>query len=398
MTIQTQRQHRLARTVALVTVVALLLTAALWLLLREPGGRKITAYFDRTVGLYAGSTVRILGVPVGEITSVSPEGSVVRVDLLVDGEVPVPAEARAVVVSPSLVSDRYVQLTPAYSGGAELASGGVITQDRTITPVELDELYASLDKLSTDLGPNGANADGALSAVVDTAANNLRGNGRSLNDTVRQLADAASTLDSSKGDLFGTVDSLRRFTQVLADSDSQIHEFYGRLDDVATVLADDSDEVGSALHSLAGALTDVDTFVRDNKDLIAANVSKLTGVSKALVDQRGALAEVLDVMPLGITNLVNAYDAASGAIGARADFNELTHPPVLMVCQLIKTTLPAQVPDTINDLCAKLAPVLDGALRLPSVAETLAALQQGRLPPLPLPLAEVLIPNGSGPR
>jgi phospholipid/cholesterol/gamma-HCH transport system substrate-binding protein len=396
MTIETRRQHRLARTVALVAVAALVLSAVFWFVLREPGGRKITAYFDRTVGLYAGSTVRMLGVPVGEITGVAPEGEVVRVDLLLDGDVPVPENARAVVVAPSLVSDRFVQLTPAYSGGPEMASGAVIPKDRTVTPVELDELYASLDRLSTDLGPNGANANGALSAVVDTAAANLRGNGKSLNDTLRQIADAATTLDGAKGDLFGTVDSLRKFTGVLAESDRQVHEFYGRLGDVTTFLANDSEQVGMALDSLAGALTDVDSFVKENKDLLAANVGKLTGVSKALVDQRAALAEILDVMPLGITNLINSYDAASGGIAARANLNELTHPPVLMVCQLIKNAMPTQVPDTLKNICGQLAPILDGTLKLPSIGEVLSSLQQGKLPPLPLPLAEVLIPSGGG--
>jgi phospholipid/cholesterol/gamma-HCH transport system substrate-binding protein len=169
-----------------------------------------------------------------------------------------------------------------------------------------------------------------------------------------------------------------------------VHSFYGRLADVSTFLADDRQDVANALSSLATALGDVKSFVDDNKDLIAANVQKLTGVTKALVDQRAAIAEILDVAPVGATNLINSYDAASGSIGVRADLNELTHPPILMVCRLLQQGTPKAVPQTLTDICTKLAPVLDGTLKLPSVAETLSSLQQGKLPPLPVPLLEVM--------
>jgi ABC-type transporter Mla subunit MlaD len=271
-----------------------------------------------------------------------------------------------------------------------MASGTVIPRTQTASPVELDDLYASVNKLTTQLGPNGANKDGAVSDLLDSLAGTLKGNGQNLNDTVQQLAAAASTLSNSKEDLFATVDNLGKFTDALAKSDSAVHAFYGRLADVSTFLADDRQAVGDALNSLAAALGDVKSFVDENRDLLSANVQKLTGVTKALVDQRAAIAEILDVAPVGATNLINSYDAASGSIGVRADLNEFTHPPILMVCRLIEQGTPKAIPATLTDVCKKLAPVLDGTLKLPTVAETLQSLQQGKLPPLPVPLLDVM--------
>lgn len=79
-----------------------------------PGGsvKHVTAYFNRTVGLYAGNDVRVLGAPVGEVRSVEPEGAKVRVEMTYDADREAPANARALVVSPTLVSDRHVQLAP----------------------------------------------------------------------------------------------------------------------------------------------------------------------------------------------------------------------------------------------------------------------------------------------
>ncbi|SFW89989.1 MCE family protein [Amycolatopsis australiensis] len=389
MTIRTYRGRSLVTWLAFACVLALLLTAGLWLVFRASTGTTLSAYFGKTVGLYAGSSVRVLGVPVGRVTGVTPEGDAVRVDMRVD-DVPLPADVGAVVVAPSLVSDRYVQLTPAYDSGPQLATGTVLPRERTATPVELDDLYSSLDKLSTALGPNGANKDGALSGVLDTAANTLKGNGSSLNSTVGRLADLAKTLDGSKDDLFSTVQNLNSFTGALAQSDRQLDEFYGRVADVSRFLAADSSDVGAALRSLGGALGDVQQFVNDNKAALESNVDKLASLSKVLVDQRAALAEVLDIAPTGATNFINSYDAASGTIAVRDNLNELTNPPILTACRLISSFTPKQVPDTLGGICKQLAPVLDGALKLPTIPQVLNSLQNGELPPLPLPLVDVM--------
>lgn len=396
MTVETRAGRSLVTWLGFACVAALLLTAGIYLMLRDTGGTKISAYFGKTVGLYAGSSVRVLGVAVGEVTAVTPAGQAVRVDMKVNDDVPIPKDVGAVVVSPSLVSDRYVQLTPAYDSGPTLASGTVLARDKTATPVELDDLYASLDKLSTALGPNGANKNGAFSDLLDTAAANLKGNGKDLNSTVSRLAELAGTLDDSKDDLFSTVKNLNSFTSALSQSDSQLNEFYQRLADVSGFLADDSHDVGAALDSLATSLQDVKQFVADNKNGLSSNVAKLASLTKVLVDQRAALAEVLDIAPTGATNFINTYDAASGTIAVRDNLNEITNPPILTVCRLISAGTPKPIPDTLGSICKKLAPVLDGTLKLPSIPQAINSLENGQLPPLPLPLSDVLTQKPGG--
>ncbi len=386
-------ESRASRRAALVVVYAcalvLLVSAALWWVTMGRSGTRITAYFTKAVGVYAGSEVKVLGIGVGRIDDVSPRGDMVRVDMTVDDGVEIPADAQAVVVAPSLVSDRYVQLTPAYESGPLMTGGTVIPLDRTATPVELDDLTASVNDLATALGPNGANADGALSDVLDTAAANLSGNGELFGETVRQLSDASAALADSRGDLFTTVDNLSKFTKALADSDAQVRSFNDKLADVSGYLADDRDDLGVALTSLGTALTDVHGFIAENKDGIRSNVDKLTGVTQALVDQRAAIAEILDVAPLAMSNFLSTYDAASASFAIRGNLNELTYPPVLMLCRTIAAGTPTQLPTTLSDLCKQLAPYLDGTLGLPTPAEALGALSSGQLPPLPIPLVDL---------
>ena len=131
-------------------------------------GKQVTAYFTETIGVYPGSTVRVLGVPVGSVDAIQPEGTQVKVTMTVNSGVAVPADAKAVVVAASVVSDRYIQFTPAYTGGPQLADNAVIPVSRTAVPVEVDQIYASLNRFAQALGPNALNKNGALSELVKT--------------------------------------------------------------------------------------------------------------------------------------------------------------------------------------------------------------------------------------
>lgn len=306
------------RIAAVVAVLAVVTAGALWWIFGGDGDKRVTAYFSRAVGVYAGSDVQVLGVRVGGVESVTPRGDRVEVVFTVDREVRVAAGTKAVVVAPSVVSDRYVQLTDLAHGGPQLADGAVIPESRTATPVELDELYASLDTLVTALGPNGANRAGALSDLLDTGAANLRGNGKAVNDTVRDFAQAARTLSGSADDLFATVDQLQSFTSMLAGNDQQVAGVNRQLDRVWHTLAADRDELSTALRTLAGALGDIQGFIKDNRAAIKSNVDKLARTTRLLVNNRASVAEALDVAPLAATNVVNAFDPVSQTLQGRA--------------------------------------------------------------------------------
>ena len=123
MTFTTARSRDLGRGVAIACVLALFVALALWYLLSGAGGRRITTYFGSTVGLYAGNEVRVLGVAVGTVEEVEPQGDQVRVELLVDEDVPIPVDASAVVVAPSLVTPSVVSWKLSKVPGVSRAAG-----------------------------------------------------------------------------------------------------------------------------------------------------------------------------------------------------------------------------------------------------------------------------------
>ncbi|MGH3738265.1 MAG: MCE family protein [Micromonosporaceae bacterium] len=303
--------------IAVALVLAAVAAIALWRL--QSPDHKVTAHFTRTVGIYPGSDVRILGVKVGTIQDVIPEGRTVKVTMEYDSSYKVPADVKAVVVPPSLVSDRYIQLAPAYTGGPTLRDGADLPKDRGVTPMELDEVYLALDDLAKALGPDGANSTGALSKLLKVGRANLEGNGEQLGSTLNDLSKALETVAEGRKDLFGTIDNLQKFTKVLAESDKEVRRFNTQLAGVSEQLAGEREELAAALKNLGIALGHVTKFVRDNREELVKNIDGLTDVTAALVRQKTALIEILDIAPLGLSNLALTYNAKSGTTDSRSN-------------------------------------------------------------------------------
>ncbi|VVJ19978.1 MCE-family protein MceD [Amycolatopsis camponoti] len=316
------------RFIAAAILLALVVTAALWWVFSGTGEHHVTAFFSRAVGVYSGSDVRVLGVRIGQVDSVTPRGEQVQVDMTVDGSVGIAEDTTVLVIAPSVVADRYVQFAKPARGGPRLKNGASIPVRRTATPVELDQLYASLDSLSKALGPNGANSQGALSDLLKTGAQNLQGNGQAFNDSVRNFAQLARTLAGNSGDLFGTVDELQRFTTMLSTNDQQVSGVNQQLAQISGTLAANSGELAHALDSLGQALGDVQTFIRDNRGAIKSTVDDLVTTTRTLVEQRQSLADTLDGAPLAVTNVLNAIDPATGRLRGRGNLDYYLPLPV----------------------------------------------------------------------
>jgi virulence factor Mce-like protein len=303
---------------ALAVAAAVIALTATFFLVRTPAETKtVSAHFSRAVSVYEGTDVRILGVNVGSVTAVIPEGESVRVEMEYDAKYSLPANAQAVIVTPTLVADRFVQLTPAYTSGKTLADGAEIALPDTGVPVELDRIYASLRDLSEALGPNGVNKDGSLNHLLRAGAHALDGKGKLGNEMLTNLARAAATFGEGSGDLFATVSDLAEFTSTLAANDRLVRAFIKDLAGVSSSLVSERTELQQALASVARAVGTVKTFVHDNRAALVTDVEKLTRVMKTINSEKESIDDALRIAPVAIGNLSLAYNNRSGSIGSR---------------------------------------------------------------------------------
>jgi phospholipid/cholesterol/gamma-HCH transport system substrate-binding protein len=334
------RGRRLIAAGAVLVVVA----AAAVVVLDGRSQRRLVAHFSSAVGISEGSSVRVLGVRIGQVVSVTPQGRSVRVEMRYDDKQRIPAGAQALIIPPSVVSDRYVQLAPAYNGGPALPDGADVPLEHTAVPVEIDDIYRALDDFNRALGPDGANADGALKDLIAAGRANLEGNGESLHTTLDEASRALSTLADGRQDLFGTVVNLQRFTTALALSDQQVRTFNQQLAAVSGQLAGERDDLAAALRSLATALGDVTAFIKQNRAELTSNVEALADVTGILMRQQKAIIEILDVAPLTLSNLNLAYNARSGTLDTRDDALGPYDPASYVCSALVDLAAASQVP------------------------------------------------------
>ncbi len=327
------RRHR---TLFAVVLVAVLAGGAAVVATGDRTHRNVVvAYFDNSNGLFPGDDIRVLGVPVGSVLAIEPQPDRAKVTFAYDHDVEIPADAKAAILSPQLVTGRAIQLTPAYSGGPVMTDGAVIPQDRTVVPVEWDDFRDQLQRLTDLLAPAEPGGVSTLGEFVNTAADNLRGQGGSIRDTVLKLSQTLSTLGDHSEDIFATFTNLSTVVSALHDSSGALEQLNGNLANVSSLLADNPDKVGLAVEDLNAVAIEVKTFAEENRDVIGTTSDKLTSISDALVGSLDDIKQTLHIAPTTIGNFDNIYEPANGALTGALAVNNFSN-PIEFLCGAIQ--------------------------------------------------------------
>jgi virulence factor Mce-like protein len=291
------------------------------------GPRTITACFTSATGIYPGDEVRVSGVKVGTIDAIRPVGSQAKIVMKVDRDVPVPAEAKAVIVAQNLVSARYVQLAPAYRfTGPTMSDGAQIPVDRTAVPVEWDEVKDQLMRLATDLGPKSDVSGTSTGRFIDSAANALDGNGEKLHQTLTQLAGVGRILADGSGNIVDIIKNLQTFVTTLRESTEQIVSFQNRLATISSVLDDSRSDLDASLRDLSVAIAEVQRFIAGSRDQTSEQIQRLANVTQNLVDHRTDVENLLHAAPSGIANGYNVYNPDTGTPVGSIVLNNYSNP------------------------------------------------------------------------
>lgn len=360
--------------VALALVLCLSLVGATVVLIRgadEPPRTHLTAYFVNSNGLYVGDEVRILGLPVGKIDRIEPQPNQVKISFWVDGSYKVPAEVNAAVISPSLVSVRAIQLTPAYTAGPTIADDATIPLQRTAVPIEWDDLRQQLVKLTDALQPTQPGGLSTLGQFVSTSANNLRGQGVDIRDTVIKVSQAFAALGDHSQDLFGTIRNISILVTALQSSTDLLRQLNQNLAGVTGLLSNGTDEVGAAVQDINDVIGDVQSFVADNKETIGTTSDKLASVTTALNQSLDDLKQTLHITPTAFSNFINIYQPAQAAFTGAIAINNFAN-PISFLCGAIQAASRLGAEQS-SKLCVQyLAPIIKNRqYNFPPIGENL---------------------------
>ena len=352
---------RTALVIGTVVLIAAIVAAFFgWKAYQRLTKNTVTAYFTQTLALYPGDKVQIMGVQVGKIEKIEPDGDKMKVTFNYEKKFKVPANATASILNPSLVASRTIQLAPPYTGGPVLENGAVINLDRTQVPVEYDDLRDSLDKLLTDLGPTPAQPKGPFGDIIESAADGFAGKGEQLNKTLKGLSEALYALNEGRGDLFSVVKSLALFVNALYKSDQQFVALNYDLAKFTNAFTNTDREVANALQDLNQLLATTRDFIGKNGEVLAHDVDNLADVTNAILqpEPRDGLETGLHVLPNLGANVVNISAPNAGGIMSVPVINNFAN-PMQFICSAIQAGSRLGYQES-SELCAQyLGPILD---------------------------------------
>ncbi len=324
--------------VVLASTLVLVLVAGLFVAMRasdQAARAVVVGYFDDSNGLFAGDNVLIRGVPVGKVLKVEPQPLRSKISFWFDRKYKVPADAKAAILSPQLVTGRSIQLPPPYTRGPTMSDGAVIPADRTAVPVEWDELRNQLERLTDLLKPTEPGGVSTLGALVNTAADNLRGQGSGIRDTIIKLSQTLSTLGDHRDDIFATLRNLSTLVTALHDSTGLLEQLNHNLAAVSSPLADDPNKIGQAVEDLNAVVADVQNFVADNREAVGTVSDKLASISRAVVDSLDDIKQTLHIAPTPLQGYNNLYRPAYGGLSGELEVNNFSN-PITFLCGAVQ--------------------------------------------------------------
>lgn len=289
---------RKALAAALAVTVAVAV-AGWYVFIRTDQSRTMYADFSFVSGIYAGSEVTVLGVGVGSVTAVEPHGTSVRVSMSMPTSVDIPADASAYVLSPAVISDRHVELGPAYTGGDTLANGDVIPVERTHAPIDFDALMGSVSTLADTFAPG----RGDVGDLLSRGAAGWKGQGEQFNSAVRDLASATSVVGARSEDIGVLVTNLNAVMKAMDARQISLDQMIGDLGALGDQWSSQNLDISQPLQDLRVVFDQLDTFTATHGDDVGAIAENVRTLSDTLAAKQPELAEFMDLVPLTMQNL-----------------------------------------------------------------------------------------------
>lgn len=341
---------------------------------------RVTAYFEKAIGLFKNSDVMILGVPVGKITRVDPAGNSVRVDMEISDEYKVPADAFAQIVPISVIADRFVQLAPVYESGPTLEDGAVLDLDDTQIPAELDDVFRQLKKLLDAIEPGKPGEPGALGSLIVQLDETLRDRENDLRGTLINGAELTSTLAEAEDDISGLLINLDNLFSKLSTRSGAIGELNTNFALVMRALVESRSDLEGTLTNLANLTHEVADVVSDNRARLGEELRLAAKITEVVVKNRDSVEQSLQWLPVVGEGLKKAYHPEPiDAVDVRDNAN------AKLECEILDPLPPSPIKDALEEFCQDQT----GAPSEPDVTTGATTFEAGKSPTCTLGVKKV---------
>jgi phospholipid/cholesterol/gamma-HCH transport system substrate-binding protein len=254
----------------------------------------------------------------------------------------------------------------------------IIPQERTAVPVEWDDFRQQLQKLTDTLQPTRPGGVSTLGGFVNTAADNLRGQGTNIRDTLIKLSQAFSALGDHSTDIFSTVKNVSILVSALQSSADLLRQLNQNLAAVTGLLSNDPTEISNAVTDINAVVGDLNTFLAANRDTLGTTSDKLASITTALNQSLDDLKQTLHVAPNAFQNFINIYQPSQGAFTGALAFNNFAN-PISFLCGAIQAASRLGAEQAAKLCVQYLAPIIKNRqYNFPPLGENLFVGQSAR--------------------
>jgi len=286
------------------------------------GAADYSARFTDVTSLNTGDDVRIAGVKVGQVTSISVvDRRQADVHFSVQSDITLPASVTATIKYRNLVGQRYIALDQGTGPvNGTLAPGGAIPLDRTQPALDLTELFNGFKPLFQALSPDDVNQ---LSYEIIQV---FQGEGGTIDSLLASTAQLTSTIANKDQVIGQVIDNLNTVLTTVNAHGTQLADLVTTTQQLVSGLAADRQPISDAIGSLGQLATATAGLLDQGRAPLQADITALGTLSKNLNDSQSVVEHFIQFLPTKLAKIIPTASygswfnfflcSASGTVGA----------------------------------------------------------------------------------
>ncbi|MEM6106078.1 MCE family protein [Mycobacterium sp. 050272] len=283
-------------------VVMSILTAFLFFIFgqyRTGSTNGYSAVFTDVSRLKPGQSVRVAGIRVGTVNSVSlqPDKKVV-VKFDADRNIVLTEGTRAAVRYLNLVGDRYLELIDGPGSPKLLAAGGQIPVNRTQPALDLDLLLGGLKPVTQGLNARDVNA--LTSALLQV----FQGQGGTLESLFAKTTSFSNALADNDQTVQQLIDNLNIVVGTVSKDGKQFSGAVDRLEQLISGLSDDRNTIGTAVDALDRGTASLASLLSSARPPLSGTIAELNRLAPILDGDKDRLDAAIQKAPNNYRKLV----------------------------------------------------------------------------------------------
>jgi phospholipid/cholesterol/gamma-HCH transport system substrate-binding protein len=264
------------------------------------GSDTYSARFTDVTSLNTGDDVRIAGVKVGQVDSISiVDRQQAEVRFTVQNDVRLPASVTATIKYRNLVGQRYVSLAQGTGPmNALLPPGGSIPLNRTQPALDLTELFNGFKPLFQALSPDDVNQ---LSFEIIQV---FQGEGGTIDSLLANTAQLTSTIANKDKVVGQVIDNLNSVLNTVNAHSGQLSDLISTTQQLVSGLAADRQPISDAIGSLGDLATTTAGLLDQGRAPLKADIAGLGTLAGNLNANQGTVQHFIQFLPQKLSAII----------------------------------------------------------------------------------------------